>query len=66
LSDQGTEQRLMELLGYVAGVVRSKCKKRVTIMVRGDAFGVASVEELLDPHGPIPPPPVGAMARPTR
>lgn len=48
------EARLHELLGYVEAVVQAKGKRRITILVDGETFGVATDELILNPTGPIP------------
>ncbi len=54
---------MLDLCGFIVGTVKSRCRKRITILVDGDTFGVVGVDEILNPKGPIPEPPgVGVVA----
>ena len=55
--DVSLEHRIIDLCGFVVGMVRSRGRKRITILIDGETFGVASIEDLLNPRGPIPQPP---------
>jgi hypothetical protein len=48
------EKRLKKLLEYVEDAIRSGGRRRVSILVNGDEFGLAADELLLNPRGPIP------------
>lgn len=57
MSDPETDARLVELCGYIVGMVKSRCRKKITVLIDGDTFGVCAVEDLTNPRGPIPAPP---------
>ncbi len=48
------ERRLRKLLQYVEDVVRDGGRRRVSILVNGEEFGLSADELLLNPRGPIP------------
>lgn len=50
------EQRLQALVQYLVGAVNTRGKRRITLLVDGESFGIAGIEELLNPRGPIPNP----------
>jgi hypothetical protein len=56
------ERRLRKLLEYVEDAVRSGGRRRVSILVNGDEFGLSADELLLNPRGPIPDPPRRPLA----
>jgi hypothetical protein len=48
------ERRLRRLLDYLEDVIREGGRRRVSILVNGDEFGLSADELLLNPRGPIP------------
>jgi hypothetical protein len=48
------ERRLRKLLDYLEDVIREGGRRRVSILVNGDEFGLSADELLLNPRGPIP------------
>ncbi len=60
---QPRERRLMELCGFIVAQVNRRRKRRITIVIDGDHFGIGSIEEILNPRGNIPV--VSGMRAPT-
>ena len=54
MSKEALEQRLRDLCGFIVKQIASHKRRRITILVDGESFGIASVEELENPRGPIP------------
>jgi hypothetical protein len=48
------ERRLRRLLDYLEDAIREGGRRRVSILVNGDEFGLSADERLLNPRGPIP------------
>jgi len=44
----------MDLCGFIVAQVNSRKKRKITIVVDGESFGVGSIEEVLNPRGSIP------------
>lgn len=48
------EQRLRDLCGFIVAQMRQGGKRKVTLLIEEQTFGVTSIEELMNPRHPIP------------
>jgi hypothetical protein len=54
VSVQPREQRITDLCGFIVKQVAARKRRRIMILVDGESFGIAGVEEIMNPRGPIP------------
>ena len=56
MGEGSREQRIVDLCGFIVSQINTRRRRKVTIMIDGERFGIASVEDLVNPFGPIPTP----------